>query len=90
MNRKKSKLIGAQVEKISIEWLKGLLPEEEAEKITRKNYKSMLPKQTHILSKRQWKLSAFTERWFKQKIKKVLKRNPTKDISSITKDELNV
>ena len=90
MNRRKSKLIGAQVEKISIEWLKGLLPEEEAEKITRKNYKSKLPEQTHIFSKRKWKLSAFTHRWFKQKIKKVLKRNPTRDITSITMDELNV
>ena len=90
MNRRKSKLIGAQVEKISIEWLRGLLPEEEAEKITRKNYKSMLPKQTHILFKRQWKLSAYTYRWFKQKIKKILKRNPTRDITSITMDELNV
>lgn len=90
MNRKKSKLIRAQVERISIEWLKGLLPEEEADKITIKNYKSFMPKQTHIFYKRQRKLNSFTERWTKQKLKKILKRNPTTDINSIKMDELNV
>jgi|TARA_R100000081_G_scaffold91398_1_gene69248 hypothetical protein len=90
MNGKKSKRIRAHVCTLAIDWLKGLMNEEEAKKITIDNYKSMMPSQTHIISKGTFKLSAFTERWMAQKIKKILKQSPERTIESITFSELNV
>ena len=49
-----------------------------------------MPSQTHIISKGTFKLSAFTERWMAQKIKKILKQSPERTIESITFSELNV
>ena len=89
MNKKRYKKIRAHVSIIAIEWLKGLLNEEEASKITIDNYKTFMPKQSHTFYKRQFKMNLFTERWIKQKIKKVLKKDPTKSISSINMDDLN-
>ena len=90
MNGRKAKRIRAHVCTLAIDWLKGLMSEEEAKKITKDNYKSMMPSQTHIFLKGHFKLSAFTERWMAQKIKKILKSSPERTIESIKFGELNV
>lgn len=89
MNSKVCKKIRAHVKYISIEWLKSLLTEEEAKKITTDNYKNFMPKQTHVLLRGSIILSAFSDKWISKRIKKLLKANPNLNISSITMADLN-
>jgi len=83
MSEKKSKRIRAHGDTLSILWLRGLLSEDEALKINMKNIKDKMPTQTHFRSKGQIKLSACTSRWVVKQIKKVLKREPKRELHSI-------
>jgi len=84
MNGKQAKRIRAKVGEILVDWLKGLVNEEEAKKITTDNYKSMLPTQTHVYLQSSFKLSAYHPKWVAKRIKKILKCNSTKKLSEIT------
>lgn len=88
MNGKRAKKIRAQVGEVLLTWLKGLVDEEEAKKITIDNYKSMLPDQTHIYLEASFKLSAFHPKWVAKKIKKILRRDPTKSISDVSLEDV--
>jgi len=88
MNGKLKRDINYKVRELLVEWLKTLVTEEEAAKIDNTNYRELLPTQTHVFLNRRYRLSAFTERWIKQKIKKILSRNPTKSVQSITLKDL--
>jgi len=88
MNGKRSKELIEKSNELFIEWLKGLLNKTEADKITMANYRNYLPKQTHLYANRQLWLTAYTPRWIKNKLKRLIKRDPNKDISSITLEEL--
>jgi len=50
MNRKKSKRITQHSITLLVSWMKQLLPEEEAEKVTVDTYKSFMPEQTHFMA----------------------------------------
>tara|TARA_R100000329_G_scaffold150246_1_gene142642 strand:+ start:515 stop:829 length:315 start_codon:yes stop_codon:yes gene_type:complete len=88
MNQKRSKEITERSNELFIEWLKSLLNETEAAKITMDNYRNYLPKQTHLYANKQLWLTAYTPRWIKNKLKRLLKRNPNRDISSLSLNEL--
>ena len=55
-------------------------PEEEAKKVTLKNYQALVPEEKHVYANRRLSVSAYTERWFAQKIKKLIK---TKSLEQI-------
>ena len=88
MSKKQEKEIRAQVGVILVSWLKGLVNEEEAKKINIHNYKSMLPDQSHVYLNGSFKLSAFHPKWVSNRIKKILKNNPSKSISDITLEDI--
>jgi len=88
MNNKRSKELTVRSNELFIEWLKGLINKEEAAKITMDNYRNYVPKQTHLYANRQLWLTAYTPRWIKNKLKRIIKHDPTRDISSLTLDEL--
>lgn len=89
MNGRKAKSIRAHGDLLSVQWLKSLLSEEEGDKINIKNVVSKMPTQTHIFLKGKRKLSAYSSKWMYKKIKNILKRSPTRSISSIKLEELN-
>ena len=88
MNQKRSKELTEKSNELFIEWLKSLLNETEAAKISMDNYHKYLPKQTHLYANKQLWLTAYTPRWIKNKLKRLLKRNPNRNISSLTLAEL--
>lgn len=74
-----------QVRKLSkefvVEWLQNMLTEEEQKKVSVDNYEKYLPEEKHFYANNKLMVSAYTPRWFAQRIKKVLR---TKHIDDIT------
>jgi len=91
MNRKQIKKINKLVDVILIDWLRTIVPEEDQEKITKDNFESMLPEAPYFSAKKSRRVTFFTQRWAKQKIKKLYKAGTKlediKDISWL--QELN-
>lgn len=88
MNGRVKRDINYKVRELLVEWLKTLVSEEEAAKIDNKNYRDLLPTQTHVFLNKRYRLSAFTERWIKQRIKKFIAKNPNRSIQSVTLQEV--
>ncbi len=84
MNAKTMKKIFRQAEIISVAWLKSLMSEEEAEKITPKNYKNYMQMNSHYFAQGQFFMSAFTEKWTRKQIKKLYLKDPSRPIDSYT------
>ena len=81
MNNKKAKQIRKQTRCILVEWLKSLLPEEEANKINASNVLKYIPKDMYYSLSRH--LSAYHPKWISNRIKKLLKAFPTLSIKNI-------
>tara|TARA_R100000306_G_C4308002_1_gene108663 strand:- start:57 stop:368 length:312 start_codon:yes stop_codon:yes gene_type:complete len=74
VRRKSLKRINHKVSELLIEWLRSIVNEDDEEKVTKENYKSLLPKEEYISSNRTYYLAFYTHRWAKQNIKKLLKK----------------
>lgn len=72
MNQKKVKQLRKRIKPIQVEWLKSLLPDEQANTITVDNVDGLLPDQTHVFGGNKIHLSYMTDKW----IMKFLKRYP--------------
>jgi len=88
MNRKKIKKINKHVGFILVDWLKTLVSEEEAKQINLDNYKELLPDQTHVYTNNKFFLSAFSPRWVRKKLKIISEKDPNRDVSTITLEEV--
>lgn len=87
MNLKKEKQIRKHARKLMIDWLKTVVPEEEKAKITVDNIEDYMPDQTHVYGNMQFRISAYTVRWFTKRIKKLVKKG-RKDLTTITVEEV--
>ena len=63
-------------------WLKSLLNEEDAAGVNLSNYKKLMPNQTHVFLQGKLSLSAFSEKWMRQRMKKLATLHPTRAIES--------
>ncbi len=88
MNRKKSKRIKKHARKLQLEWVRGLLSDEEASKITEDNLDQFLPKQTHLWAERTYYTSFYTEKWLSNKIKQLIKIFPAKSIEDVSSEDV--
>jgi len=88
MNRKQSKKINSQVIDIFLEWIKSVVPESEAAKIVRKNYKQYVPNNAYYYNKFTLCNSVFSPRWIKRKLKRLKKANPTRPIETYSMSDL--
>jgi hypothetical protein len=79
MNGAKAKQVRKLSKEFVVEWLKSMLVEEEQKKVNVDNFQNYLPEESHFYANRKLMVSAYTPRWFAQKIKKVKK--DIKDIS---------
>ena len=70
MNGKKSKQIRKKSRQLVVDWLKTMLVEEEVKKLSVDNIEKYLPDQTHFYANNKLMVSAYTPRWFAQRIKK--------------------
>jgi len=87
MNGRKAKRIRRHANKLVLEWLKTMLTDEEAKKLNPKNMDKYMPEQTHFFANRSIHLSAYTPRWFQQRIKRIIRKNK-KAIEDITLKEI--
>lgn len=72
MNAKKLKKLRKKVKPLQVEWLRTLLPEDQAESITVETVEGLLPEQTHAFGQGQLHMSYMTDKW----IMKYLKQYP--------------
>ena len=87
MNGRKAKRIRRHANKLVLEWLKTMLTDEEAKKLNPKNMDTYMPEQTHFFANRSIHLSAYTPRWFQQRIKRIIRKNK-KAIKDIALQEI--
>ena len=71
MNAKLVKKLRKRIKPIQVEWLKTLLPEDQAEKVDIKNVDNLLPDETHVFAGK-FILTYMSDKW----VMKQLKRNP--------------
>ena len=88
MNSRVSKRISRQVSVILVEWLKSIVPEGDADKITKENVHSLMPKDKHVFFQGTVRLSTYSPKWIRQKIKELIRKKPETCIESITMEEL--
>ena len=69
MNKKKLKELKKRIRPIQVEWLRELLPEDQATTITVDNVEDLLPDQTHMFGGGQLYLSFMSDKWIKKKKK---------------------
>lgn len=85
MNRKVSKRINKRALAIAVDWLRSMLPEEEAAKVR----DDELPTQNHTVYKNSVAFSIpFSYRGAKQIIKRLIRRDPSLTIEDITKEDI--
>jgi len=87
MNGKKIKKIRRHAKYMLLDWLRGVVPPEEAELISERNFKDYLPKEGHIYANRKFLLSAYSFKWFIKQIKNIIKKED-RDVESIKFEEL--
>jgi len=87
MNSKKEKQIRRHAESLMLDWLVSVIPDEEKSKVTLDNLENYLPNQTHIYANRHLRVSAYTLRWFKKRIKKLISMGRI-DFKTITLEEI--
>ena len=70
MNKKKLKELKKRIKPIQVEWLKSLLPQEEADKITVDNVEGLLPEDNYMKGIKGITLVYMSDRWLLKQLKK--------------------
>lgn len=73
MNGKQSRKLRVKSKELVMEWVKSLLNKEEAKKVNLENYHLLVPEEKYVFANRKLVVSAYTERWFYQNLKKLIK-----------------
>ena len=82
MNSKKMKRINRHVADLLVLWIKSLLNEEEAKGVSLQNYKELMPDQTHVFLQGKLSLSAYSEKWMRKRLKKLVTLYPDRAVES--------
>lgn len=88
MNEKTMKAISKRTDSILVEWLKTLVNEDEAVKISLYNYKELMPTQTHIRANGKVMLSAFSPKWVRKHLKKLARQQPHRAVQTFKLTEV--
>ena len=85
MNKKKVKELKKRIRPIQVEWLKSLLPQEEADKITVNNVEGLLPEDNYMKGIKGITLVFMSDRWLLKQLKKSF---PNKKSSLLSEDNI--
>ena len=72
--KSKKQKLNHKVYTLLMEWLASLLPENS--ELSEKEIIDMLPKEKYFYSMGQIRLNAYTHKWVRQRLKKVLRTKP--------------
>ena len=70
MNQRKVRELKKRIKPIQVEWLRSLLPEEQAQTLTIDNVDELLPSETHMHTTDKTILSFMSDKWLMKKLKK--------------------
>ena len=71
-----------------IEWVKTLLPEEEAAKVSLKNIQHLMPREQYYFADNRIYLNSYSPKWIKNGIKRPLKQDSNVEIEMITMEKI--
>jgi len=77
--KSKKQKLNFKVYSLLMEWLVGLLPENT--ELTNEEVLDNLPKEKYFYSLGQKRLNAYTHKWVRQRLKKVLRYKPINQIT---------
>ena len=87
INKSKKQKFNNTITRLIKEWLYSLLPEDQLKLLTLEKIQELMPKEPYFFSQGQIRTNAYTFKWFRKKIKKVLKRSD-KTLETITLNEI--
>ena len=87
MNQKKIKELRRRVKPIQVEWLRTLLPEDQAMTITVDNVEGLLPEQTHAFGQGQLHMSYMTDKWIMKYLKQYPNITTYKELMEVSDNE---
>ena len=70
MNQRKVRELRKRIKPIQVEWLRSLLPEEQAQTLTIDNVDELLPSETHMHTTDKTILSFMSDKWLMKKLKR--------------------
>ena len=70
MNQRKVRELKKRIKPIQVEWLRSLLPEEQAKTLTVDNVDELLPSETHMHTTDKTILSFMSDKWLMKKLKR--------------------
>ena len=82
------KRISRHTEFLLVEWIKSLVTEEEAKKVSLDNIDKLLPDERHFFVGNQLVLAPNSPKWIRKQLKKLVSSNPNINIEAITLEEL--
>ena len=88
MNSKRSTQINRHVRVLLTAWLKDMLPPEEAEKISIKNFLQYLPDERYYVNHMRLNLNSYHPKWVKKYIKRIIKKFKDLKIENISMDAI--
>ena len=86
MNSKLMKKISFKSDVLLLEWLETLLSSEEADQVTINNFKTLLPTDRYFYKKRTLHLSAYTSKWMRKILKRLVQSG--KKLDDITLEDI--
>ena len=86
MNAKMCKRISSRADTILLDWLKGLIPEEDHDKINKNNFKEYLPDEIYFYVNKTLWWRFYSPKWTRKLLKKMIKLGA--DLDSITIKDL--
>ena len=87
INKSKKQKFNNTITRLIQEWLYSLLPEDQLKLLNPEKIQELMPKEPYFFSQGQIRTNAYTLKWFRKKIKKVLKRSD-KTLETITLNEI--
>jgi len=88
MNSKELKRLRKKIKPIQVEWLRELLPKDQADTITVDNVEGLLPEQTHMFGGGQLHLSYMTDKWIMKQLKKYPNIKTYKELKEKTNENI--
>ena len=88
MNSNKLKQIHRKTERLLVDWLSTMVSDEEAKRISTKNIMEFMPDEIHAPLNTGIRCIPMTPRWIKKELKRLVKKDNSFDVGSVTLNDL--
>ena len=88
MNSNKIKQIHRKTEQLLVDWLSTMISDEEAKQINTKNIMQFMPTEIYAPLNTGVRCVPMTPRWIKNELKRLVKKDKSFDVDSVTLGDL--